>query len=202
MTATFGDRMKQIRNRKGITLDEIAKAIGRTEATVQRYESGNIKNLDNVIIEKIAKILRVQPQYLMGWTDIEASPAIPIPVLGEISAGESIFADENIGEYIPFPSAITPGGELFFLEVKGDSMESNVPEGSLVLIRVQDEVENNEVAAVLVNDDTEATLKRIRYEDGDLYLVPDNKYYMPKKVDENYPVKIIGRAVKIISDVR
>ena len=202
MTATFGDRMKYVRNRKNVTLNEIAKAIGRTEATVQRYESGNIKNLDNEIIEKIARVLRVQPQFLMGWTDVEISPASRIPLLGGIAAGEPIFAEGNIEEYITFPVELTPTGDSFFLKVKGDSMESNIPEGSLALIRVQDEVENNEVAAVLVNDNTEATLKRIRYEDGKMYLVSDNRDYLPKQINEDNPVKIIGKAVKIIADVK
>lgn len=202
MTATFGDRMKYVRNRKNVTLNEIAKAIGRTEATVQRYESGNIKNLDNEIIEKIARVLRVQPQFLMGWTDVEISPASRIPLLGEIAAGEPIFAEGNIEEYITFPVELTPTGDSFFLKVKGDSMESNIPEGSLALIRVQAEVENNEVAAVLVNDNTEATLKRIRYEDGKMYLVSDNRDYLPKQINEDDPVKIIGKAVKIIADVK
>lgn len=202
MTATFGDRMKYVRNRKNVTLNEIAKAIGRTEATVQRYESGNIKNLDNEIIEKIARVLRVQPQFLMGWTDVEISPASRIPLLGGIAAGEPIFAEGNIEEYITFPVELTPTGDSFFLKVKGDSMESNIPEGSLALIRVQAEVENNEVAAVLVNDNTEATLKRIRYEDGKMYLVSDNRDYLPKQINEDDPVKIIGKAVKIIADVK
>lgn len=198
----FGIRMKEIRKKRGITLDEIAQSINRTEATVQRYESGNIKNLDNEIIEKIARILRVQPQFLMGWTDVEISPALNIPLLGEIAAGKPIFAEGNVEEYIQFPAELAPSGDLFFLKIKGDSMETNIPEGSLVLIRVQDEVENNEVAAVLTNGNTEATLKRIKYDGSDMYLIPDNREYTPVLVTENNPVKIIGKAVKIISNIK
>lgn len=66
---TFSKRLKHARERKGMTLAELGKRIGKTEATVQRYESGNIKNLKNETIELIAKTLNINPAYLMGWTD-------------------------------------------------------------------------------------------------------------------------------------
>lgn len=65
----FSKRMKKSREKRGMTLLELGKRIGRTEATVQRYESGNIKNLKNDTIESIAKALEVNPAYLMGWID-------------------------------------------------------------------------------------------------------------------------------------
>lgn len=65
----FSKRMKQSREKQGMTLAELGKKIGKTEATVQRYESGNIKNLKNDTIENISKALNVNPAYLMGWID-------------------------------------------------------------------------------------------------------------------------------------
>ncbi|AMG62776.1 MULTISPECIES: helix-turn-helix domain-containing protein [Staphylococcus] len=65
----FSKRMKQSREKQGITLAELGKKIGKTEATVQRYESGNIKNLKNDTIESIANALNVNPAYLMGWIE-------------------------------------------------------------------------------------------------------------------------------------
>lgn len=65
----FSKRMKQSREKQGMTLAELGRKIGKTEATVQRYESGNIKNLKNDTIESIAKALNVNPAFLMGWVD-------------------------------------------------------------------------------------------------------------------------------------
>ena len=61
--------MKQSREKQGMTLAELGRKIGKTEATVQRYESGNIKNLKNDTIESIATALNVNPAFLMGWID-------------------------------------------------------------------------------------------------------------------------------------
>lgn len=65
----FSERLKHAREKKGLTLSELGSKIGKTEATVQRYESGNIKNLKSDTIEKIANTLNISPQYLMGWSD-------------------------------------------------------------------------------------------------------------------------------------
>ncbi|OEK54329.1 repressor [Staphylococcus equorum] len=70
---SFSKRMKQSREKQGITLAELGRKIGKTEATVQRYESGNIKNLKNDTIENIASALNVNPAYLMGWINEEPS---------------------------------------------------------------------------------------------------------------------------------
>lgn len=70
---SFSKRMKQSREKQGITLAELGRRIGKTEATVQRYESGNIKNLKNDTIENIATALNVNPAYLMGWNEEETN---------------------------------------------------------------------------------------------------------------------------------
>ncbi|EJE00044.1 helix-turn-helix domain-containing protein [Streptosporangium sandarakinum] len=71
----FSKRMKQSREKQGMTLAELGRKIGKTEATVQRYESGNIKNLKNDTIESIATALNVNPAFLMGWIeDVEEQP--------------------------------------------------------------------------------------------------------------------------------
>ena len=71
----FSKRMKQSREKQGMTLAELGRKIGKPEATVQRYESGNIKNLKNDTIESIATALNVNPAFLMGWIeDVEEQP--------------------------------------------------------------------------------------------------------------------------------
>ncbi|OXS74168.1 hypothetical protein B1B04_10585 [Lysinibacillus sp. KCTC 33748] len=70
-----------------------------------------------------------------------------------------------------------------------------IPNGSKVLIREQSEVEYGEIAAVLVNGDTEATLKRVKKQGNTILLMPDNPKHEPYIVDKNNPAKIIGKAI-------
>ncbi len=67
--ATLQDRIKNRRNSLGLTLLDVADMLGVKEATVQRYESGEIKNVKHETVVKLATILKCSPQYLMGWSD-------------------------------------------------------------------------------------------------------------------------------------
>lgn len=67
--STIGDRIKERRNTLGLTLLEIAEQLNVKEATVQRYESGEIKNIKHETIVNLAEILKCSPSYLMGWDD-------------------------------------------------------------------------------------------------------------------------------------
>ena len=74
--AIMHDRIKELRTRKGLTLAQIAEALGTTEATAQRYESGKgIKSIPYEVIEKYANIFGCKPQFIMGWSEeIEREP--------------------------------------------------------------------------------------------------------------------------------
>lgn len=120
-----------------------------------------------------------------------------IPVLGEIACGEPILAEENIEGYLDEVSDLLPKGEVFYLKAKGNSMSPTIPDKSYVLIRQQPEVEDGEIAAVLVNNDTEATLKRVKYQNDMVVLMPDNPDYSPYIVTENNPARILGKAIKV-----
>lgn len=124
-----------------------------------------------------------------------------VPLIGEIACGDPITAEENIEEYIThvFPRGQVPSGELIDLRAKGRSMEPIIPDGSIVTIRLQPEVEDGEIAAVLVNGDTEATLKRVKHIDGLVMLKPDNDAYDPIIITPTNPARIIGKAIQFTS---
>ena len=80
-------------------------------------------------------------------------------------------------------------------------MSPTIPNGAYVLIREQPDVEDGEIAAVLVNGDTEATLKRVRRQHNVSMLLPDNSDFEPIILSEDYPGRIIGKAIKFTTDL-
>lgn len=69
--STIGNRIHNARIAQNMTVDELAKKLGKNRATIYRYESDEIENFPFSIIEPLSKVLNVSPAYLMGWTDIE-----------------------------------------------------------------------------------------------------------------------------------
>lgn len=126
---------------------------------------------------------------------------VNIPIIGEIACGDPIIADENIEGYREELAEFLPTGNLFYLKTKGSSMVPTVPQNSYVLIREQPEVEDGEIAAVLVNGDSEATLKRVKRQGNMIMLIPDNSDYPPYIVTEDNPARILGKAVKVSFDL-
>lgn len=124
-----------------------------------------------------------------------------IPVLGDIACGDPITAEENIQGYRDEVADTLPTGNLFYLHCKGDSMAPTIPNGAYVLIRQQPDVEDGEIAAVLVNGDTEATLKRIKRQGSLVMLMPDNQSYDPYVVTPDNPARILGKALKMSADL-
>jgi len=194
-----GAQIRKFRKAKGMTQKELGFRIGVAHNTISGYESGSNEPDQNILFA-IADVLGVSVNDLFpSPTNLE--PVDPdfarIPVLGTIACGDPILAAENYSEYIYMPKDRLPSGNLFYLRAKGASMVPTIPDGALVLIQEQPEVESGAIAAVLVNGDTEATLKRVKRQGNMLILMPDNPEYEPIIVTPDNPARIIGRAVQV-----
>lgn len=144
----------------------------------------------------------IDPRYGPVSHDLEpVTCTIKIPLLGTIACGDPILAQENVAEYIVEPANHLPSGKLFYLRAKGQSMEPTIKDGSLVLIRAQPRVEDGEIAAVLFTNDNEATLKRIKRAGEAVVLIPDNRQYEPIIASDSNPVRILGKAVRVTTNL-
>jgi len=123
-----------------------------------------------------------------------SSDVLKIPLLGRIAAGAPILAQENIEDYIKLPKSMLPGGELFALHVKGDSMiEKGIADGDIAIIKKQNTANNGDIVAALVDD--EATLKIFKTIDRKVHLIPANPSYKPI-IPES--VTVLGKLVSLI----
>jgi repressor LexA len=125
-----------------------------------------------------------------------------MPILGYIRAGEPMYAEQNIIDYAPIPEAqLSEGGEYFGLMVVGDSMNNSaIIEGSYVVVRKQEDVENGEIAVVLV-DGENATVKIFHRTDNTVTLAPNssNPEHRPRMIDlSKTEFKVIGKVVMIV----
>lgn len=204
-------RLLQLIEDNDISYGELSKKTNIPKSALQRYATGETEKIPITRIEVIAKALNTTAQFIMGWdenesynNDIFSIPGInPIPKtykrprLGTIACGEPILAEENIEAYDDIPDSIKCD---FTLICKGDSMvNARINDGDIVYIKQQSQVDNVEIAAVLI--DNEATLKRVYIYEDKVVLQPENTKYPPfvyTKEDMNN-IRILGKAVGFTS---
>lgn len=203
---TTGEKIKMLRVKKRMSQEELGKKVGVQKAAINKYEKGIVVNLKMSTIAKLADALDVTPVYLMG-IDEEQLPSNAIhldlksqhriPILGRISAGMPLYAEQNIEGYTL--TDLNGGAEYFALRVSGDSMNAiGINDGYLIIVRRQDEVENGEVAVVMVGDE-DATVKRFYASDNTVTLLPQstNPIHKPQIYDvAKTKIQVLGRVVK------
>lgn len=201
-------RLKESILNSGYSYAELEKLTGISRSSLQRYANGVTAKIPIDAIQTIAKAVGVEAEYIMGWTDselthiknIEPIPTmVKVPLLGTIACGEPILAEENIEDYINMPEKAKG---TFALRCKGDSMiNARIFDGDIVFIREQPEVENGEIAAVLIDD--EATLKRVYKTENSIELRPENPTFKPLyyQKEEMNKVRILGKAVGFYSNI-
>jgi repressor LexA len=134
----------------------------------------------------------------------ERSPARSVPLLGRIAAGTPILAQENVEEIFPMPADLVGDGNVFMLEVNGDSMiDAGIFDGDFVIVRQQPTAHSGEiVAAMIPNDysgDAEATVKTIRHRGSAIYLEPANPALQPFEAPSG--TEILGKVVAVFRKV-
>ena len=126
-----------------------------------------------------------------------APPAQYVPLLGRIAAGGPILAEETYDDVFPLPRQLVGDGELFLLEVRGDSMiEAAICDGDYVVVRRAQTAENGDIVAALLDD--EATVKTFQRKAGNVWLLPHNPAYDP--IDGTHAT-ILGKVTAVLRRV-
>lgn len=189
------ERIKKRREQLGLSYQDLADRTGLSKSTLQRYETGAIKNLPLNRLEDLASALQVSPAYLMGWEEYELPiHTVKIPILGSVPAGIPIEAITNIVGEVEIDEKLTLSGNYFALKIKGESMMPDIKDGDVVIVREQDSVETGEIAIVYVNG-YEATCKKVIINKTNLILQPLNPTYEAQAFDwsevHELPVAIV-----------
>lgn len=197
----IAENIKNLRLQHGLSQAELGKIAGVSDKAVSTWELG-IKTPRMGAVEKMASYFGVTKSAI-----VDDAPPIPgatrcdpqnvAPLLGTVRAGLPMYAEENIEDYIPIRQ--TDGAKYFWLNIRGESMNAaGLDEGDQILIREQPEVENGQLAVVLVNGD-EATVKYFRRE-GDLVILTPRSFnptHQPQVYDlKKIPVRIVGLVVE------
>ena len=198
--------LKRLMDNKSGTEKAFSEEVGLAYTTVRSILERGVLNakVENVI--KICKGLNIKPEDIMvdkdeeektESTNVETLPVKQIPVVSQISAGLPIYSEENLIDYTYIATKnLSADKELFGLKVSGDSMDKEFKDGDVVVVEKDSFVENGQIGVVQING-YNATVKRVRYNDDQLILLPEsnNNEHLPQVYNSSDDVKIIGRVV-------
>jgi len=217
------DKVVRLKTENGLTTDRLSELSGVPKGTINKILNGETRNPTIATLSSLAGVLGCPLEYLCGNpADIpgvyrighekrplaglnlkNADCILPvdrkaIPLLGSIAAGKPIFVEETF-EVTECAASMHCD---FALRVKGDSMiGARIHDGDIVFIRHQDDVDDGQIAAVIIDD--EATLKRVYHIKNGLQLLSENPKYAPiiATFEEYTCIRILGRAVGFFSAV-
>lgn len=196
-------RIKELRIENDITQKELAEYLNLTPKMISFYELGQRVPPSDIII-KLSKKFNVTTDYLLGSSDLRYPNEVhlprenkKIPIIGTVRCGPNGLAFEYIDDYVFVDSSLV--GDIRAFHCKGDSMTGiGIFDGDTAIVRIQEAVENGELAVVVINGD-EGTLKRVRLQSGVIVLESGNATYPPRIFAgaEMNNVKVVGKVIEI-----
>ncbi len=132
---------------------------------------------------------------------VRSSATVKAPLVGVVTAGQPILAQENFEDMYTLPAAEFRGEDLFLLRVSGDSMiEAGIFDGDKVVVKKQDAAENGDIVVAMFDDGMNegATVKRFFRRDGKVILHPENAALSDFVLDESSGVQILGKVIGLL----
>lgn len=200
----MAQNIKYYMDKNNKTRNEICQDLGFAYSTFSDWVNGKkYPRIDK--IELMAKYFNVSKTDLVErhqkGAGLQSARGVRIPVLGRVVAGIPLEAITDIIDYEEIPAQMAKSGTYFALQVKGRSMEPTLHEGDVVIVRQQPEVENGEIAIVLVNGN-DATVKEVKEGPNGLTLIGHNvgvysPHFYTREQIQNLPIRIIGKVVEL-----
>lgn len=207
----FYDNLKELCERKQITIGYMAKQLGFSNATATYWKRGAIPKADTV--KKIADYFNVTADELLN--DLPdpllqpGEPGVKIPVLANVGAGIPqstiyTFDQDDPNSWEEITEKMAHMGQHFALRIRGDSMEPLVRHDDIVIVRVMDHYQDGDYVVALVRNDNigenEGLCKKLKYKSDGISLISENPDYPPRNFTRQEVregrVKIVGKCIE------
>ena len=198
--------LKDARKKKGMNVDEVGRAIGKSGKTISAWEVGRGQP-DGDELVNLCKLFEVPLSQFYGRTEYAfinldgLNESVDVPVFGRIAAGKPMELDSAIDSF-PIPEKIRKSHpNSFLMKVDGDSMNRTLPNGCLALVDTSDKTPDEHGAFAVCVNGYKATIKRVKKLANGFKLIPDSHdpTFRPTVFDYNDDdtdtITIIGRVV-------
>lgn len=185
---------------------ELSRLSGVPYTTIKSMLEKDLKNTSIDTVIKICRVLDI-PVDALDDEDVFQKPQyvtpkfVKIPIIGKIACGNPIDSEENVEGYTFEMAQGLPNGDLYAVVASGESMQPTIKNGAHVIIKKQTTVDDGQIAAVRFRESGEITLKRVKRQGNIMLLIADNKEYEPIIVTHDNPADIVGRAIRITTNL-
>lgn len=204
----FKDKIRYYRKMREMSQEALANKLGyKSFTTIQKWEDGTSSPPIGTV-KKVAEILGVTIEELTsddvaedfdGVTNLIRPASKPIPILGDICAGEGTWCEENFEGHFFIDSSIKAD---FCVRVRGDSMiDAGIHDGALAFIKKTYDYKDGKIYAVRINSDCEAVLKKVFWQEDTIVLNPCNAEYKPIVTDSE-GVSVVGECIGVYQETR
>ena len=207
----IGERIKNMRKRKDLSLQNVADSLDVNRSSVMRWEKGETSKIKLPIVEKLASLFGTSAQYLLTGKDKEKDKSkedwcaenvkevgefCSLPLVGQVCAGNGLLAEDNVIRYEVADNKYNRK-EYFYLEVSGDSMSPRLDDGDLILVKKQSSIDSGDVGVFLI-DGCDGVVKKIKYDRNYIELHSFNPYYPVRRFEgsEVQRVSVVGKVVE------
>lgn len=220
----LGEIIKQFREENDMTMETFAAKAGLSKGYISMLEKNkNPKSSKQLLpsidtFKKAAKVMSMSADDLIRMTDgsqlvrlnqneddlsnitnISFPASKPVPILGDICAGEGTWCEENFEGHFFIDSSVKAD---FCVRVRGDSMiDAGIRDGDLAFIKKTYDYKDGNIYAVRINSDCEAVLKKVFWQDDTIVLNPCNAEYKPIVTDSE-GVSVVGECIGVYHSTR
>jgi repressor LexA len=180
------------------SMREIAQAVGLISTSSVSYQL-SILERKGYLHRDLRRPRTVEVHLPAIRQESRGTEEIPVyvPLVGRIDAGGPLLAAQQIEEVFPLPRKLVGEGPVFMLRVAGDSMiNAAIADGDWVVIHPQESADSGDIIAAMI--DGEATVKTLKRSGGHVWLMPQNRDFLPILGDD---AAIIGKVVAVIRQV-
>lgn len=171
---------------------EICQAVGLKSTSTVHAHLNKLEKLGYIRRDPTKpRAIEILDENIFGNNNITEQEMINLPLVGQVTAGQPILAEQNIQEYLPLPAQLVKGNDTFLLRVKGESMiNAGILDRDYVIVDKGSTASNSQIVVALVNGES-ATVKRFFKEGTTVRLQPENEFMEPIILDER-DVEIVG----------
>lgn len=194
----IGKKLKELRESKNISQEQLAKMLGVAEATIANYEAER----RTLTIEKLQNILSFLDTDLIEFLsenkqECKGNNEKKIPIVSKVSAGVGILGEDEIIEYLTLPEELNKKCD-FATFVTGDSMTPLIQDNNLILIRKTEILENGNIGVFFLNDNVYVKKFSFNPLTKERKLISLNKDYPIMNIKNSDSFHIIGRVVGVL----